>query len=126
MSSVSVKDLLGCKFTAHGRNKEEGFDCYGLAIEVLKRAGITLKDVFYDDIKTAKKNEIEAQIVSKKIDKPEEMCIIVIRVNHEPRHIGVYLGEGLFIHATENFGVTIERLSKYTCRIEGYYKVCNN
>lgn len=122
------KDLLGVRFTPHGRNKEQGFDCYGLAIEVLKRNGITLNDVFYEKIENEEEIKRQAFLKTKtiKIDKLEKNCIILITVKNEPTHIGIYIGDGLMIHATNNFGVQIEPVRKWYKRIVGLYKVSNN
>ena len=42
---IDVSDLIGVPFVEFGRDKENGLDCYGLAIEVEKRLGKDLKDV---------------------------------------------------------------------------------
>ncbi len=124
---TDYKDLLAVKFTPHGRSVQEGFDCYGLAIEVLKRNGIILNDIFYDDIDDYK-NITESAFLNTQIinvDNLEENCIILISVNGNPTHIAVYIGEGLLIHATENQGVVIQPVHRYERRIVGLYKVVN-
>lgn len=124
---MNYRDLIGIPFKTHGRNKEEGFDCYGLAIEILKRNGIILPDVFYDDLKNREStynilyNSIESQL----LDREQINCIIVIKENNNPVHVGVYIGEGQFIHTTPKTGVIIEPLNRYKPRIQGYYKVIN-
>lgn len=125
---MDYRDLLGIKFKVHGRSKEEGYDCYGLAIEVLRRNGITLKDVFYDSLETRQElhEELHNDIPHKRIEKPEINCIIEIAVHGEPLHIGVYIGKGLMIHTTSSTRVVIEPLVHYKNRILGYYKVCNS
>lgn len=47
MPDIRIDDLLGVRFRDHGRSKSEGFDCYGLAIEVSRRLGHTLDDLWY-------------------------------------------------------------------------------
>lgn len=118
------RDLIGCKFKTHGRNKEEGFDCYGLAIEVLRRNGIELIDVFYSDLKESENvaQELFNKLHYQKLEKAEKLCIIMFKVNGRPTHVGVYLGDGQFIHATES-GVMIDYLYKWKIRVLGYYKV---
>ncbi len=37
-------------------------------------------------------------------------------------HVGVYLGEGKFIHATEHSGTCIEHISKYVPRLKHIYE----
>lgn len=117
-------DLLGIRFRPHGRSKEEGYDCYGVAIEVLKRNGITLPDVYYDSLKQDEKwwNEFNSHFT--KIDKPEVNCLVEISSLSQKRgHLAVYIGEGLIIHSLVKVGVCIEPLSRYEHRIEGYYIV---
>ena len=108
------KDLLGVKYTPHGRNKGEGFDCYGLAIEVFRRNGIVLED-FILNPKEGKWNTI-------KIDNLEKLCIIEIEKGNK-YHIAVYIGDGLMIHATEKFGVCIEPVYRYSAWIRRYSKL---
>lgn len=121
-------DLLGVKFKVHGRSKEEGFDCYGLAIEVLRRNGIEMKDEFYSDLKT--RNEVNEGIKREnsymRIEKPRKNCIIEIAVHGEPLHCAVYIGNGMMIHTTQSTRVVIEPLSRYKSRVLGYYDVSNN
>lgn len=125
---MEYTDLLGTKFKVHGRSKEEGFDCYGLAIEVLRRNGIVLKDVFYDDLKNRKTvhDNLHCVIPSVKLEKPQRNCIIEISVHGEPLHIGVYIGNGMMIHTTSEKNVVIEPLRRYKNKILGYYNVGNN
>lgn len=120
-------DLLGAKFKIHGRNRKEGFDCYGLAIEVLKRQGIEMKDVFYDNAnfndRTKIKNDMLEVIKAKRLEKACINCIVEIEVFGQPKHIGVYIGGGKMIHCTEKYGVVIEPLKRYANRIRGYYEI---
>ena len=117
-------DLLGIRFRPHGRSKEEGYDCYGVAIEVLKRNGITLPDVYYDSLKQDEKwwNDFNSHFT--KIDKPEVNCLVEISSLSQKRgHLAVYIGEGLIIHSLIKVGVCIEPIARYEHRIEGYYIV---
>lgn len=122
------RDLLGVKFKVHGRSIKEGFDCYGLAIEVLRRNGITLEDAFYDNLDTRPElhEKLHSLIPNERIDKPEICCIIEMSVHGEPLHVAVYIGDGMIIHTTKKTGVVIEPLVHYKYRILGYYKVSSN
>jgi len=113
-----VTDLLNVKYKVHGRNKEEGFDCYGLAIEVLKRFGIELED-FYSQKKEIPFNYFQ------RILKEEKYCIILLEKNNI-NHIAIYLGNGKMIHSRSDFGVIIESLSRYRKYVKGFYKVSNS
>jgi hypothetical protein len=68
---------------------------------------------------------MEASIPNTKLERPEKNCIIEFNVFGQPSHIGVYLGDGEFIHASEQFGVAIEKLRRWKHRIKGYYRVNN-
>jgi hypothetical protein len=121
-----VNDLIGIPFKKRGRDKN-GMDCLGLAIEVLNREGIKLDDVFYEDIEESTKKRLmesmEASIPNTKLERPEKNCIIEFIILGQPSHIGVYLGDGEFIHASEKFGVVIEKLYRWNHRVRGYYRV---
>jgi cell wall-associated NlpC family hydrolase len=122
-----IRDLVGVKYKPHGRTTEEGLDCYGVALIALKREGICLPDVFYADTGRETNNEImqilERGIPHEKLDKPEKNCIIELTVCGLSSHIGVYLGNGEFIHATK-CGVAVEPLRRWEKRVKGYYRVC--
>ena len=130
MPSVSIKKeeikkLIGCKYKVHGRSREEGFDCYGIDIEVYKIHDMYLPDVNYENPEEYERVFVEAQskVAYTKIERPCELAIIVFRVRGEPTHTGIYLGNGLFIHSTRNKGVIVEPLHRWRNRVEGYY-VC--
>lgn len=108
-------DLLGVKYTVHGRSKEEGFDCYGLAIEVLKRNGIILEDLIL--------NPKEGKINAEEIQTVENLCLIEMEKGHQ-YHIAVYIGDGLLIHSRKGFGVCIEPLYRYNAYVRRYLRVC--
>jgi len=123
-----VKDLVGIPYKNHGRDAS-GMDCYGLVIEVLRRMGINMPDVFYPDTRNETNHEIlqilENGIPNTKLDKPEEGAVVEILVMGQPSHVGVCLGDGTFIHAMKKIGVVIEPLSRYRHRIKGFYRVNN-
>jgi len=125
---MTVKDLVGIPYKPHGRDRD-GMDCYGVVIEVLRRMGVTVPDVFYQDtaMETNKTimRTLENVIPNTKLDKPEEGAVVEILVFGQPSHTGVCLGDGTFIHALKKIGVVIEPLSRYRNKIKGYYRVNN-
>lgn len=124
LRSVSYRDLIGVPYKVHGRSIEEGFDCYGIAIEVLKRNGLLLEDVFYKDSLEfeSTRDKVIGSLSLEKIEKMEELSIIEISCFGVPSHIGVYLGQGQMIHSTKATGVCIVPIHIYKNRIRGIYK----
>ena len=119
------KDLLGTRYVPHGRCKDDGFDCYGLVIEVLKRNGITIPDLYYESLKPTAEFVKEFDEYTVKINQPEKNCLVEIYSLGNPGHIAVYIGDGLIIHTMLRSGVVIEPVSHYKHKIRGYYRVKN-
>lgn len=109
------RDLIGVPYKAHGRSKEEGFDCYGLVIEMARRTGKNLKDAFRE--KTAEKLNV------KKIDSPEPYCLVAIRTFGKDNHVGMYIGRGMVMHCSYA-GVVAQRLSDFD--VSGFYRITEN
>ncbi len=110
------KDLIGIKYKDNGRSKEEGYDCYGIAIEVYKRNGRFLEDKIKDPSERKLTN-------CEKIDCLENLCMVLFRNRQDIcYHVAVYIGDGLVIH-TDYKKVCIEPLSKFNCKRKEYYRV---
>lgn len=130
-----VRDLIGVPYKVHGRSKEEGFDCYGLIIEVFARAGIKIPDAFYA-VTTTEENAKNYHVLKKlveeglrlvPVDYPQEMSIVCIAMSSKGvSHVGVYIGEGMILHSIQGFGVCAEPLLKYQHLVKGYYTVGNS
>lgn len=124
---IYLDDLIGCRYKVNGRSVKEGFDCYGLAIEVEKRFGHFLPDL--EEIKELNRNLplCEAKCLSivnvKEVDEPTEEGDILFFKDKVGimNHIGVYLGDGRFIHCNE-YGVHIERVVYHKVMIGRVYK----
>ena len=124
---MNIGKYVGCKYTPRGRAKEEGLDCYGLAICIYRDMGITLPDPVYADTeaKTNKRimESLESAIPNVRLEKPEPGCVIEFTVLGEPSHIGIYIGGGDFIHASKAMGVVVDKLFRWRKRVKGFYRV---
>ncbi len=114
---LKIDDLLGVRFTNHGRSIEEGFDCYGLAIEVSKRLGHELKDVWYEKAcpETFSDNADNGIAINKIVETNElEFGNLIIFSDGKGNmvHIGVMLDDERFIHSDFG-GVKVIRLEDY-------------
>lgn len=119
------RDLLGKPFVDGGRGPE-AFDCYGLATEVFGRYGIKLPDYRISCENASKINSTIDREKSKWIrcEKPEVPSLVVLRFNSRfYNHVGVYIGNGRFIHTAKKTGVRIDRIDDiyWKNRIEGFY-----
>lgn len=119
--TISYEDLIGCKYKDHGRSKTEGFDCYGLIIELTRRMGTPLRDVWYEDhnLELADKNAPTLNVV--RTDKIDAGTILEMQFNDE-LHIGMAVNSKQFIHTTRS-GVRVSPIG--SIKIIGLYNVCN-
>lgn len=113
---VDLSDLIGIPYLDHGRSKL-GYDCYGLVIEVLGRMGIEIPDFDYivpsDQIFSCDAGIVIDSGRVKKIQGYTEGAIILFKNSRGMRnHIGVYVGDGRFIHCNRN-GVRIDPVDSY-------------
>ena len=124
---MNIRKYVGCKYAPHGRDPKTGLDCYGLAICIYRDMGITLPDPLYADTEheTNKRilESLETTILNEKLEEPEPGCIIELNVLGEPSHIGIYIGNGDFIHASRKAGVVVDKLFRWEKRVRGFYRV---
>ena len=124
--SLAYEDLLGVGFKYGGRSKEEGFDCWGLCMELSKRAGIYLPEfphpTEYESIDKVMSKGTEQFTL---LDKPEPFSIATFMIIPPyVSHAGIVMEDGSFVHIMEQSSVTKERLDAHiwTRRIKGFYK----
>ena len=124
---IHYDDLIGIPFVNEGRSLE-GFDCYGLAMEVFRRSGIALPDlkVCCRDAERIGKTfkEQRPMWVEHKVGNLPVPCLIGIKFNSVwCNHSGVYIGNGMFIHTREKIGVNVDEIDNpmWSKKIVGYY-----
>ena len=125
---IDVADLIGVPFVEFGRDIKNGLDCYGLAIEVERRLGKTLKDVALEKFDREKVERTAPTLNVKKLrlDEISEGVILEFYGLQDKRlHIAVALDKKTFIHATENQGVRISSFasSRTYLKLANVYEV---
>ncbi len=112
---INVDNLIGAKYKLHGRTKEEGFDCYGLVMAVEKKLGNELPDFDYkvDSYELFLKYYTE-MLNAKKVKKinafVEGAILLFSNSNGLKNHIGVYVGDGFFVHCNYS-GVHLDKVT---------------
>ncbi len=121
-----LNDLIGKPFKDGGRGPD-AYDCYGLAIEVFKRYGIDLPDfkIACRDTKAINGRYLEQKPFWKDVteEKPAPSLIFMRFNSSIGNHVGVYLGQGRFIHARASTLSCIERINSpvWATAVIGYY-----
>ena len=123
---LDVNDLLGKPYKAHGRGPDR-FDCYGLVIEVEKRLGRKMPDLYtrlaeigeweYDPHNIDFAKEMTGM---EKTDKPSFGDVIVFfDAKGRIFHTAVYLKNDDVIHCNKN-GVNIMKVFEFGKEWEAY------
>lgn len=126
-------DLLGKPFAYGGRGPGE-YDCYGLAIELYRRSGVTLPD-YTSTSDPAVQGALftdGAEKYFERVSIPRPMDIALLRVARGGWHCGVVVdGYERFVHIMERCSVAREELHDpvWKNRIVGIYRyrggLCN-
>lgn len=106
-----AKQYLQYKYVSGGASPSTGFDCSGFTQYVYKHFGISLY--------RSSKDQIKNGVVVEKSDlQPGDLVIFNNDTNTAIGHVGIYVGDGNFIHASNpSDGV------KITTLLSGYYKI---
>lgn len=114
-----AKQYLGYKYVSGGSSPSTGFDCSGFTSYVYKHFGVSLYRTSRDQIKNG-------VAVSKDNLQPGDIVVFNGESNTTIGHVGIYIGGGDFIHASNpKGGVKITALSSsyYAQRYVGARRV---
>ena len=121
---LDINDLLGKPYKAHARGPKE-YDCYGLVIEVEKRLGHTMPDL-YTKLSEGWEEDphninFSAEMTGLEKTNTPSLGDVVVFFDEKGRvfHTGVYLKNDDFIHCNKE-GVHIMKVQHYGCRSEVY------
>lgn len=128
---IELNDLIGKPFDPDGYGPDN-YSCYGLAVEVFKRYGVTIPrtNISVCACQDASQQEIQTNLMAywAETDTLLAPTGLVIRSGNPDfaNHLGVYIGNGRMIHITINRNVVIDRISSWKNKIIGYYKYVGN
>nr|WP_173812646.1 NlpC/P60 family protein [Dendrosporobacter quercicolus]NSL47522.1 C40 family peptidase [Dendrosporobacter quercicolus DSM 1736]SDL92783.1 NlpC/P60 family protein [Dendrosporobacter quercicolus] len=122
---VKIDDLIGQPFQDGGRGQET-FDCWGMALEVYRRYGRELPDYRISAMDAQKIGDQMATEAPAWVEVKQPLpvpCLVVIQLScvSWANHVGVYIGNGKFIHAYSKTGVIIDRIKRWQSNIIGFY-----
>ena len=100
---ATAKKYIGVPYVWGGESPS-GFDCSGYVQYVFKAHGIQLN-------RTAETQYKHGSYVSKSNLKPGDLVFFQNTYKAGISHVGIYIGDGQFIHASSSKGVTISNLS---------------
>lgn len=127
---MKLDDLIGKPYKNNARGPN-AFDCWGLVLEVMRRAGVYIPDIEVpaDEIQKGKIVSVQKRDNFIRLNGPEPFCLVLFRITDDKSkikwHVGVVLENCCrFIHTTGKMGVNISGLGEPVWRlfIEGFYK----
>ena len=92
-----AKHYIGVKYK-YGGTSPKGFDCSGFVQYIYAKNGISLPRTV---------SQMEHSL--RKTRNPKKGDLVVF---HNPKHVGIYIGNNKFIHSSSSRGVIISKLSE--------------
>lgn len=104
---ISAYSLMGTPYTPGGNTPAEGFDCSGFVRYVLQENGVWLAQRSSEDMFHAGWRQVPQWSL-----KAGDLVFFQIGRQSRVNHVGIYVGDGQFIHAPARGGaVRVENLS---------------
>lgn len=109
-----------------GREYED-YNCFDLAKEFYRDFYDLNIQHYFEGERVPPKHEIECLIKSsigdfEKVQSPKFGDVIAIKLYGYTSHIGIYVGEGEFLHSIQGTGSCLDKISRYERMIDGYYR----
>jgi len=118
---ASAQSWVGTPFAPNGNTKGMGVSCQRLVVEIYREAGLgkfSVPDVSMSHAKFAKTSIIEEWFAGnnsfERVTDLQVGDILGFRINKVIHHIGIFLGDGQFIHALFQVGAVVSNLSDPT------------
>lgn len=120
--TANYVDLIGASFE-YGARGPDKFDCYGLVMEMHKRANISLPDFGFADDKALISAMMGVTMPQWREVKQAPGAVVLIRIGGYVSHVGYMIDQHQMIHTWEcSGGVTVIRVDRWKQRIVGFYQ----
>ena len=125
---MNYNSYIGLPYKENGRDTT-GIDCWGLARLFYKNElGIELPS--YIELYSGSNDPRLPQTINyykdnwTKVESPKSGDLCLFNILGEPSHVGVYIGEGKFLHSRDGKDSVIDRLDspQWFRRLEGFYR----
>lgn len=111
---IDVGDLVGLPYRDGGRGPD-AYDCYGLVIEIFRRAGKSMPDLRYADHDPGIAGAVIDGLPLRETGRPPREMDVIEMVHRGELHVGVAINGREFIHATR-LGVRVSPIGLYPVR----------
>lgn len=107
-----LNSVMGTEYTWGGETPSKGFDCSGLLHWLFREDPPRTVATLWPWTKTVERENLQ----------PGDFVFFTFESYEEPDHIGLYLGNGEFVHASSSYGVIKADLDKnyYQQNLYGY------
>lgn len=122
--AVEWLDLQGLPYLENGRVGDEGIDCYGLVLELKRRDGHPIPDIYNPEGgQEACSRIFLAHLHHWRKVEQKPGAVILIRLGRRYSHCAYVLDDYWMLHTWEHSGgVVKERIENWRQRIVGFYE----
>lgn len=131
LRAADVADLIGVPWTADGRDPKDGLSCYGLLLEVYRRADLTAPALWVPAADGSEQPRFAADVLAAFADHwepvpgPAPMACLNLPSPwcEDGGHCAVLLGDDRVIHSMPGTGVVCHPLARIAGKVRGYYRL---
>ena len=125
---MDTSKYIGLPYQQNGRTWQ-GVDCWGLARLIYKHE-LNIELPSYEDLYVGSWDQQVSKLIEyhregwQQVQVPELYDLCVFNIYGEPAHVGVYVGNGSFIHSRDGSDVAIEKINSplWKKRLDGYFR----
>jgi len=112
---MRCSDYIGIPYKERGRSLD-GVDCWGLVCLMYADMDINVPSYLHEYITSSDIDSVATAINKnksnwRKVEAPDVGDVLVFNIMGFPCHVGVYVGQGDFIHSFRGTAVCVERLN---------------